>query len=223
MEIASYRDNPPERQRSDSPSREYSPVTTSLIIPLDRTSIESKPDTEVESGTKLEERPKRVIGDGNIYGYNSTTSYNDHGNHTSLKYADNDDDQEIEAALALALPTSPITDSVPLRAEANATATTRDNNINDRSSLRDDIDPFQTGLGFRHDWEACAACVMLPPVGSVALLLLEQRNDYVRYVLHPVLIVLVPYGKSCICRNDLLLTILYFVDFTPGSLVCCLQ
>ena len=183
MEIASYRDNPPEQQRSRSPARLYSPTTTTpLSFRSNEVDTERKLGTGVDNRVKQKERPKRIIGDGNIYGHSSTTSYADRDNHISSSSNHDDDDQEIEAALALALPTSPITDAVPLREAANVPVDTRDGN-NGRSLLRENINPFQTGLGLRHNWEACAAYVMLPPVGSVGLLLLEQQSDYVRYVI----------------------------------------
>ena len=43
-----------------------------------------------------------------------------------------------------------------------------------------DVDVFQTGLGIRLDWEACAAYVLLPPAGAVFLLMVEHKSDYVR-------------------------------------------
>lgn len=42
------------------------------------------------------------------------------------------------------------------------------------------MDVFETRLGIRMDWEACAAYLLLPPAGAVLLLVLEQRSDYVR-------------------------------------------
>ncbi|EON64883.1 hypothetical protein W97_04117 [Coniosporium apollinis CBS 100218] len=46
---------------------------------------------------------------------------------------------------------------------------------------RTDMDVFETRLGIRMDWEACAAYLLLPPAGAVLLLVLEQRSDYVRF------------------------------------------
>ena len=137
-------------------------------------------------GQQDRERPRRIIGDGNIYGraptgISITENYTDDAENTNETVEDNDLD--IEAALALALPTSPITDSAPLRAApaalalAPASADYRGSNV-----LREDVDPFQTGLGFGPGWEAGAAYLMLPPAGTVALLMLEHRSDYVRYV-----------------------------------------
>ena len=221
MEIASYRHNPPECQRSDSPSRAFSSATTSSVIPPNHTKNESKSNTQAVDEATQEERPKRIIGDGNIFGHSSTTSYNDRDNRALFNHADNDDDQEIEAALALALPTSPVTDAVPLRAEASGPVDTQDN-INNRSSLRDDIDPFETRLGFRHDREACAAYLMLPPVGSVGLLLLEQRNDYVRYVIYSSLIVIGYKQQELYLQGRSVANDAWFLGFMHGSLVCCL-
>ena len=39
---------------------------------------------------------------------------------------------------------------------------------------------FETRLGLRMDYEACLAYLLLPPAGSVLLLVLEHRSDYVR-------------------------------------------
>jgi hypothetical protein len=47
---------------------------------------------------------------------------------------------------------------------------------------REDVDMFGTRLGLRMDYEACLAYLLLPPAGPVALLVLEHRSDYVRYV-----------------------------------------
>ena len=46
--------------------------------------------------------------------------------------------------------------------------------------VREDVDMFETRLGLRMDYEACLAYLLLPPVGSVLLLVLEHRSDYVR-------------------------------------------
>lgn len=40
---------------------------------------------------------------------------------------------------------------------------------------------FETRLGLRMDYEACLAYLLLPPAGSVLLLVLEHRSDYVRF------------------------------------------
>ena len=44
------------------------------------------------------------------------------------------------------------------------------------------INEFDTSLGLRLDYEACMAYLMVPPFGSVMLLILERKSDYVRYV-----------------------------------------
>ncbi|KAK8172153.1 hypothetical protein BKA80DRAFT_197668 [Phyllosticta citrichinensis] len=46
---------------------------------------------------------------------------------------------------------------------------------------REEVDLFETRLGWRMDVEACAAYVLLPPAGAVLLLVLEHRSDYVRF------------------------------------------
>ena len=46
------------------------------------------------------------------------------------------------------------------------------------------INEFDTSLGLRLDYEACMAYLLLPPLGSVLLLVLERKSDYVRYVLY---------------------------------------
>ncbi|KAF1987099.1 hypothetical protein K402DRAFT_393264 [Aulographum hederae CBS 113979] len=46
---------------------------------------------------------------------------------------------------------------------------------------REGIDMFETRLGIRMDYEACLAYLLLPPAGSVMLLVLEHRSDYVRF------------------------------------------
>jgi uncharacterized membrane protein len=40
---------------------------------------------------------------------------------------------------------------------------------------------FTTSLGWRLDWEACLAYLLLPPAGGVLLLVLEHQSDYVRF------------------------------------------
>lgn len=47
--------------------------------------------------------------------------------------------------------------------------------------VREDVDMFETRLGLRMDYEACLAYLLLPPAGSVLLLVLEHRSDYVRF------------------------------------------
>ena len=47
---------------------------------------------------------------------------------------------------------------------------------------RGEMDVFETRLGLRMDVEACLSYLALPPVGSVLLLILEHKSDYVRYV-----------------------------------------
>ncbi|USP74111.1 hypothetical protein yc1106_01385 [Curvularia clavata] len=46
---------------------------------------------------------------------------------------------------------------------------------------REDIDMFTTSLGWRLDYEACLAYLLLPPAGGVLLLMLEHQSDYVRF------------------------------------------
>lgn len=46
---------------------------------------------------------------------------------------------------------------------------------------REDVDMFTTSLGWRLDYEACLAYLLLPPAGGVLLLMLEHQSDYVRY------------------------------------------
>lgn len=46
---------------------------------------------------------------------------------------------------------------------------------------REDVDMFTTSLGWRLDYEACLAYLLLPPAGGVLLLVLEHQSDYVRY------------------------------------------
>ncbi|CAK7230967.1 hypothetical protein SBRCBS47491_007770 [Sporothrix bragantina] len=43
------------------------------------------------------------------------------------------------------------------------------------------INEFDTSLGLRLDYEACMAYLLLPPLGSVLLLVLERKSDYVRF------------------------------------------
>ncbi len=45
------------------------------------------------------------------------------------------------------------------------------------------INEFDTSLGLRLDYEACMAYLLLPPLGSILLLVLERKSDYVRCVL----------------------------------------
>jgi uncharacterized membrane protein len=40
---------------------------------------------------------------------------------------------------------------------------------------------FTTSLGWRLDYEACLAYLLLPPAGGVLLLMLEHQSDYVRF------------------------------------------
>lgn len=42
------------------------------------------------------------------------------------------------------------------------------------------LNEFDTSLGLRLDYEACAAYLALPPVGAIVLLVLERKSDYVR-------------------------------------------
>lgn len=53
----------------------------------------------------------------------------------------------------------------------------------ERESGRDELNEFETSLSMRIDYEACLAYLLLPPAGSVFLLLIEQKSDYVRYVM----------------------------------------
>jgi uncharacterized membrane protein len=46
---------------------------------------------------------------------------------------------------------------------------------------REDVDMFTTSLGWRLDYEACLAYLLLPPAGGVLLLMLEHQSDYVRF------------------------------------------
>ncbi|KAF2852260.1 hypothetical protein T440DRAFT_38641 [Plenodomus tracheiphilus IPT5] len=46
---------------------------------------------------------------------------------------------------------------------------------------REDVDMFTTSLGWRLDYEACLAYLLLPPAGGVLLLVLEHKSDYVRF------------------------------------------
>lgn len=45
---------------------------------------------------------------------------------------------------------------------------------------REGVSEFDTSLGVRLDYEACAAYAALPPLGAVVLLILERKSDYVR-------------------------------------------
>jgi uncharacterized membrane protein len=40
---------------------------------------------------------------------------------------------------------------------------------------------FTTSLGWRLDYEACLAYLLLPPAGGVFLLVMEHQSDYVRF------------------------------------------
>jgi uncharacterized membrane protein len=40
---------------------------------------------------------------------------------------------------------------------------------------------FTTSLGWRLDYEACLAYLLLPPAGGVLLLMFEHQSDYVRF------------------------------------------
>jgi hypothetical protein len=42
------------------------------------------------------------------------------------------------------------------------------------------VSEFDTSLGIRLDYEACLAYLALPPVGAIALLIVERKSDYVR-------------------------------------------
>ncbi|KAF2828673.1 hypothetical protein CC86DRAFT_196427 [Ophiobolus disseminans] len=46
---------------------------------------------------------------------------------------------------------------------------------------RQDVDMFTTSLGWRLDYEACLAYLLLPPAGGVFLLVMEHQSDYVRF------------------------------------------
>jgi uncharacterized membrane protein len=48
-------------------------------------------------------------------------------------------------------------------------------------AAREDVDMFTTSLGWRLDYEACLAYLLLPPAGGVLLLVLEHQSDYVRF------------------------------------------
>ncbi|CAK7272332.1 hypothetical protein SEPCBS119000_005067 [Sporothrix epigloea] len=43
------------------------------------------------------------------------------------------------------------------------------------------MNEFDTSLGLRLDYEACIAYLLLPPLGSIVLLVLERKSDYVRF------------------------------------------
>lgn len=45
---------------------------------------------------------------------------------------------------------------------------------------REGLNEFDTSLGVRLDYEACAAYLALPPLGAIVLLILERKSDYVR-------------------------------------------
>lgn len=45
---------------------------------------------------------------------------------------------------------------------------------------REGLNEFDTSLGWRLDYEACAAYLVLPPLGAIVLLILERKSDYVR-------------------------------------------
>lgn len=46
---------------------------------------------------------------------------------------------------------------------------------------REEMDPFETSLGVRMDYEACLAYLLLPPAAGVVLLVFEHKSDYVRF------------------------------------------
>lgn len=46
---------------------------------------------------------------------------------------------------------------------------------------REDVDMFTTSLGWRLDYEAMLAYLLLPPAGGVFLLVMEHQSDYVRF------------------------------------------
>ena len=43
------------------------------------------------------------------------------------------------------------------------------------------LEAFQTSLHLRLDYEAMLAYLLLPPAGSVLLLIMEHKSDYVRF------------------------------------------
>ncbi|KAH7400514.1 hypothetical protein DE146DRAFT_612256 [Phaeosphaeria sp. MPI-PUGE-AT-0046c] len=49
------------------------------------------------------------------------------------------------------------------------------------SRSRQDVDMFTTSLGWRLDYEAMLAYLLLPPAGGVFLLVMEHQSDYVRF------------------------------------------
>ena len=57
----------------------------------------------------------------------------------------------------------------------------RNYNAGSLEAGRSNVNLFETSL-IRLDYEAMLAYLLLPPAGSVLLLILEHRNDYVRYV-----------------------------------------
>ena len=211
MDIGQYEDDVPLERRGPrsgfpSPSRRHdSPPATSSTSPFAQKHVRSERrfgmglGAGVGAGTRSTQedskRPRRIIGDGNIYGHSPTASnasrdkYTDRTENAASHAAHNGDDEnhEVEAALALALPTSPITESAPLRVtDARVGVAAGVGDVYGRGVLREGIDPFETGLGLRPGLEAGAAYVLLPPVGAVMLLVLEHRSDYVRYGLDAV-------------------------------------
>jgi uncharacterized membrane protein len=66
--------------------------------------------------------------------------------------------------------------SSPERVAWTAPAT---NTFSGRS--REDVDMFTTSLGWRLDYEAMFAYLLLPPAGGVFLLVMEHQSDYVRF------------------------------------------
>lgn len=74
-----------------------------------------------------------------------------------------------------------------------------------------EVSEFDTSLGLRLDYEACLAYLAFPPLGAIALLILERNSDYVRYECSQTLFGLMIY-KLTQCKDSML-----------GSLLCSLR
>ncbi len=197
MDFAPYQDTPPDTVRAASPTPPTSPRQVSATsttatkttphrktisppsrphLSPNRPSSPLKPNSPNPSWSSQPSRPltnqpqpkssRRVIGDGVFYGTSAADIEASSSN--TQNYTDGDVDAggytDIDATL-------------PMPASSLAGACGRD--VEDGLS-RADMNLFETGLGMRLDWEACAAYVLLPPAGAVGLLMLEHRSDYVR-------------------------------------------
>lgn len=89
-------------------------------------------------------------------------------------YDQNDYFQPIPPAFSSGHPTSP-TLTPPPHAGLGGQSSRR------WTRPREDVDMFTTSLGWRLDYEACLAYLLLPPAGGVLLLVLEHQSDYVRF------------------------------------------